>query len=107
MYHIFKSPKFQKNVEKLLSKFELQELDNFISELKQGNILGKPLTYNFLREKKIGGKRIYFLVYEDICLILLIKSSNNKMQQETINEIKYLLPEFKEYAYKLHQELQN
>ena len=44
-----------------------------ITKLKQGNILGKPLTYNFLREKKIGGKRIYFLVYEDICLILLIK----------------------------------
>ena len=67
-------------------------------------IIGKPISYDFFREKKIGDKRIYFLVYKDFALILLVGSSDKKMQQETIDEIKCLLPEFKEYAYQLYKE---
>jgi len=101
MYKVFKSPGFVKQVTKLLSKAELIELDLFINNLKKGIISGKPLSYPFFREKKIGGKRIYFLVYEDICIILLINASNKKYQQETIDEIKILLPHYKLYAYEL------
>jgi len=100
MYRVFKSPRFQKKVEKLLDKRELKELDEFIQELKKGNIVGKQLTFEFLREKKIGGKRIYFLVYEKLSVILLVNSSNKKKQQATINEIKFFLPEFKKEVYK-------
>jgi len=66
---------------------------------------GKKLTYDFLREKKIGGKRIYYLVYEDISLILLVSASDKKMQQATIDEIKFLLPEFKKYTNELYGNL--
>jgi putative component of toxin-antitoxin plasmid stabilization module len=103
LYRVFKSPKFQKNVEKLLDKKELDELNTFIDELKAGKVGGKPLTYDFLREKKIGGKRIYFLVYDDIAVILLVNSSNKKRQQETINEIKFFLPEFKREIYRQYR----
>ncbi len=102
MFRVFKAPKFQKKANKLLDKEELDELNNFITKLKEGKISGKSLTYNFFREKRIAGKRIYFLVYEEIGTILLISSSNKKYQQETIDEIKVLLPEFKRYAYELH-----
>lgn len=40
-------------------------------------------------------------LYEDISLILIVNSSNKKLQQATIDEIKLFLPEFKKYAYRL------
>ena len=36
--------------------------------------------------KRIRGKRIYFLTYEDIQTVLLVAISNKKKQQETINK---------------------
>ncbi len=99
MYRVFKEPKFQKKAEKLLDKHEIKELEKFIMNLKKGILAGKWLTYNFFREKKIGGKRIYFLVYDDIKVILLVGCSNKKYQQTTIDEIKLFFPELKKYAY--------
>jgi putative component of toxin-antitoxin plasmid stabilization module len=73
-----------------------------IKNLKQNSNVGKSLGYDFLREKKIGGKRVYFLIYEDICLILLVGTSNKKTQQDTIDNIKLYLNEYKEYAYQIY-----
>ena len=38
--------------------------------------VGKQLTYPFLREKKIGGRRIYYLIYEDLKLVLIVATSD-------------------------------
>ncbi len=103
MYKIYEIGNFEKELNKLLDKSELLEYENFKKELKKGNILGKPLGYDFFREKKIGGKRVYFLVYKEITLILFVKSSKKKYQQETIDEIKFLLPEFKKLAYDIYK----
>src|SRR3990167_9076464 len=70
----------------------------FPQQLCENPFLGKPLTYPFLREKKIGGRRIYYLVYENLKLILLVATSDKKDQQETINRIKSQLYEFKKVA---------
>ncbi len=105
MYRVFKAPKFQKKSDKLLNSREIKELDNFINELKDGKISGKRLSYDFFREKKLKGNRVYFLIYEDIKIILLISVSNKKYQQETIDEIKLFLPEFKLHAYELYSKL--
>lgn len=103
MYKVFKAPGFQKKIEKTLTKYELKRLDKFIDKLRKGYISDKPLTYDFLREKNIGNKRIYFLIYEGITLILLVNVSNKKIQQKTINDILDLLPKLKEYAYALNK----
>lgn len=102
MYRIYEIGNFEKELNKLLEKSELIEYENFKKELKKGNILGKPLRYEFFREKKIGNKRIYFLIYKEITLILFVKSSKKKYQQETIDEIKLILPEFKKLAYEIY-----
>ncbi len=107
MFRVFKSPKFQKRTEKLLSKQEQTQLEKFIQKLKEGNILGKPLYGQSLKEFKLSGKRIYYLVYNDLAIILFVNASNKKFQQETINEIKYMLPTFKKYAYDLYKQNQN
>ena len=76
-------------------------LKNIFDELsKKGNKVGKPLKSQFFREKKIQNRRIYFLVYEEILVVLVIAQSDKKHQQETIEEIKKKLDKYKYYVYK-------
>ena len=72
MYRVFKSLDFDKYANKLLSKADLVELEKFINLLKKNSNIGKPLGYDFLREKKIGSKIVYFLVYNN-CVLLHIQ----------------------------------
>ena len=65
------------------------------TKLAENPYVGKPLSYSFLREKKIGGRRIYYLIYEDIKLLLLIATSDKKGQQVTIDHIRKHLNEFR------------
>lgn len=107
MYKVFKVQDFDKYANKIFQKQDIRELNIFIENLKKNPFLGKPLSYNFLREKKLGDKRVYFLVYKEICLILFVATSNKKMQQITIDYIKKDLEEYKKYAYELHERLNN
>lgn len=103
MFEIYLFPGLEKTLKKLLSKQELLELKILLNgDLKtKGDKIGKQLSYPFLREKKLGNKRIYYLVYEDVVIILLVAASDKKHQQETIDNIKLDLVQFKEYAYSL------
>jgi len=71
------------------------------SQLAENPYVGKPLGYPFLREKKIGGRRVYYLVYDELNLVLLVATSEKKDQQATITHIKLQLDEFKEMAEKI------
>ena len=67
-------------------------------QLKENPLVGKPLGYPFLREKKISERRAYYLVYEDLKLVLLVATSSKKDQQATIDHIKKHLNEFEKIA---------
>ena len=67
-------------------------------ELKGNPYSGKPLNYRFLREKKVREKRIYYLVYDDLKLVLLVATSQKKDQQATIDHIKSKFKEFRTVA---------
>jgi hypothetical protein len=95
MYIVFKLPIFDKKAKKKLNNKEFKELNNFIEILKKNPKIGKPLSYQFLREKKIKNKRIFFLLYKEIYIVLLVSISNKKSQQKTINEIKFYLNEYR------------
>jgi len=60
--------------------------------------LGDPLGYPFLREKRIREKRVYYLVYEDLKLVLLVAVSGKKDQQATIDHIKTQLDDYRKVA---------
>lgn len=107
MYIVFKLPVFEKRAKKVLSEEELNQVNVFIEKLKINALVGRPLSHSFLREKRIGSKRIYFLVYKEICLVLLVSASDKKSQQRTIDEIKEELQYYKEFAYKLHERINN
>ncbi|MBI4145967.1 hypothetical protein HY489_01370 [Candidatus Woesearchaeota archaeon] len=63
--------------------------------------IGDPLSYPFLRERRVGEKRVYYLIYEDLKLVLLVATSGKKDQQATIDHIKVNLPEFRKEAEKI------
>jgi len=100
-FDVYDVPTFEKLVQKMLSKSETKDLNSFIEKLKNGKLSGKRLTYEFLREKKIGGKRIYFLIYHDIYIILFVSISSKKAQKSTIRLIKKEFPYYKKYVQKL------
>lgn len=87
-----------------LKKWPLSQQDQaekLTNRLKEQPYSGKSLGYRFFRELKIKERRIYFLVYDDLQLILLVATSDKKDQTTTISYIKNNLPEFKELARKI------
>ena len=67
-------------------------------QLAENPMVGKPLSYPFLREKRVNEKRVYYLIYRDLELVLLVATSDKKDQQTTIDRIKENLKEFRKVA---------
>ncbi len=101
MFKVYRTGEFERLINKLLTKEEGKRIDKIESEISERGFTGKPLGYNFLREKRINGKRAYFLVYEEFKAALMVSISEKKAQQETIDKIKEYLPEFKILMVKL------
>lgn len=97
MYAVFRTQKFDKEFAKQLSQEEQKLVEKFEKEkLTENPHIGDPLGYGFFREKKIKGKRVYFLVYDDIKAVLMVGVSDKKTQHETIEGIKDRLNEYHE-----------
>ncbi len=95
MYAVFRTRKFDKVLLKMFSEEERKQVENFEQkQLTTNPYTGDPLGYRFFREKKVGGKRVYFLVYDDVKAVLMVGASDKKTQQETIDEIKGTLTEY-------------
>ena len=101
MYKIFTTDEFEKDYSKL-SPIEQSRVKKIFRQLKEsGSDIGKPLSrLSFFREKKFDGKRLYFLIYKNIFIILALGISNKKAQQSTINRILIDLAQYQEYVYK-------
>ena len=95
MYAVYRTAKFDKEFSKKLSNEEQKEVENLEkNQLTDNPYTGDPLGYRFFREKKLGGKRVYFLVYDDLKAVLMIAISDKRTQQDTINEIKNMLKDY-------------
>ena len=80
-----------------MPKNEQKAIEKFERKLSENPYLGKPLGYIFFREKKLNGRRVYYLVYEDFVVVLRVAVSNKKAQQATIDMIKDKLNEYYEF----------
>ncbi|MBS3133025.1 hypothetical protein J4470_02765 [Candidatus Woesearchaeota archaeon] len=97
MYAVFRTEKFDKELIKQFSKEEQRRVENFEKkQLAENPHVGDPLGHMFFREKKVGGKRVYFLIYDDVRAVLMVAVSDKKAQQETIDEIKGRLEDYHE-----------
>lgn len=101
MYRIFHIVSFDKQLQKLSPEEQLRiiKIENHIRE---NPFSGKPLGYQFFREKKFGTKRIVYLVYQDYLIVLLICVSDKKSQQADIDIIKQALNDYHSIAEGLH-----
>ena len=95
MFKVYRTSEFERLMNKLLTKEEQTRVNNIEKEISEKGFTGDSLGFKFLREKRISGKRIYFLVYEDLESALMVSISDKKAQQETIDKIKVYLPEFR------------
>jgi len=78
-YRIFKTEEFDKDYAKL-DKSEQKRVDRILGQLlEKGSDVGKPLAgLSFFREKKFNGKRLYYLVYSNVFIILALAISDKK-----------------------------
>ncbi len=104
MFRAFRTDWYEKKLKKLSSD-EQKIIIKIEQELKQNPHSGKPLGYDFFREKRFDGKRLYFLVYESHKAIFLITISDKKAQQNVIDLIKSNLDIFKEQLDKILKNL--
>jgi len=100
LYRVFRSNWYDKKFEDL-TKEEKERVDKFEQKLKEEPFSGKPLDYKFFREKKFNGKRLLFLVYENLQAVFLVTITDKKIQQEVIDLIKKNLDNYKEVIERL------
>ncbi len=86
-FRVFRSFTYKRTLLKL-DKSEQIPVEKFEQHLKEEPFSGKPLGYKFFREKKFGGKRLIFLVYEEHKCVFLITITDKKAQQHEIDMIK-------------------
>ena len=94
-YQIFTTEQFDTDFKEIDNSIKIQ-IEDEIEQLETNPYVGKPLGYKFFREKKVQGFRIYYLIYDNYVVVYLIAISDKKDQQKVINQIKRLLPFYKE-----------
>jgi len=99
-YAIYTTDSFEKEIEKLSSS-DKEIIQKIYLQLKQNPYVGDQIRYRFFREKRVREKRLYFLIYDDLAAVLVVAFGGKKAQEETIDEIMRLLPEFKKYVQNL------
>ena len=96
-FRVIGTSTYMQEVGKLQKSYQIQA-GKIPTKLTENPLAGKPLGYPFLRETRVKEKRIYYLVYENLKLVLLVAISGKKDQQATIDHIKSQLAEFRTVA---------
>jgi mRNA-degrading endonuclease RelE of RelBE toxin-antitoxin system len=104
MFRAFRTDWYEKKLSKL-SPNEQNRVEHIEQELKNGPFSGKPLGYEFFREKKFDGKRLIFLIYGSHKVVFLITITDKKTQQKVIDLIKANLDVYKEELNKILKSL--
>ncbi len=82
-YDVYATESFQK-LYKTLTKDEREWIHKIKDQLED-NPAGKPLHFNWFREKKYSSKRLYFLVDDAGKKILFMAFASKKEQQKIID----------------------
>ncbi len=94
-FKVFRTEEFDRQFDKL-PKTEQREVEKFERKLSENPFVGKPLGLSFLKEKKLNKRRIYYLIYEDFVVVLMVAVSDKKTQQSTIDSIRFKLYEYQD-----------
>jgi len=83
---VYQTETFTKLYESLSEREKLW-IDKMILQLKSNSSAGKPLKFEWFREKKFEDKRLYYLTYKNSSKVLLVAFGKKKEQQKIINHI--------------------
>lgn len=83
---VYRTEAFSRVFESLDSD-EKQWIIKMLAQIKGNPRAGKPLKYNWFREKKFKDKRLYFIVYDELGKILAVAFGGKKEQQRIIDSI--------------------
>ena len=97
-YEVYATENFWEDYDKL-SKVEKIRIDKIKDQLRLNPYTGKPLGYRFFREKRFDGKRLYYIIYEDYVVVLVVAYSDKKTQQTTIDGIKKAFDFYRQEVY--------
>lgn len=100
VYAVYTTEMFDEEVEKL-EKDEQDRVKKLFLQLKNNPYVGDQLRYRFFREKRLDEKRAYYLVYDDLNLVLMVGISGKKDQSKTIDFLAKYFDEFRNLAEKL------
>lgn len=85
-WKILKTDLFERKFNSLDQSIQKQII-KIRDKLKENPFVGKPLQVHYLREKKIGKFRIYYLIYKEYLIVYMITLSEKKDQQKAIRTI--------------------
>lgn len=103
MYRVIGTETYLQEIGKW-TKADREAAEKIPKRLSENTFAANPLGYRFLREKRIREKRVYYLVYNDLNLVLLVAASGKKKQQATINHIKTHLDKLRVIAEKISKQ---
>ena len=95
MYKIYRTEKFDKDMVRGFAQDEQRQLSRIEKlQLVKDPYVGDELGHSFIREKKIGKKYVYYLVYDDLEAVLMVAFKDKKMELEIAQEMKDGLEEY-------------
>ena len=100
VYAVYTTKSFDKETGKL-TKDEKDRIQKIFLQLKENPYVGQQMRYRFFREKRIREKRIYYLVYDNLKIVLIVAIGGKKFQEETIDKIVIYFEEYRRYAERL------
>jgi mRNA-degrading endonuclease RelE of RelBE toxin-antitoxin system len=100
IYSVYALNVFDKEMNKL-PEFDKEIIQKILLQLKENPYVGDQIRYKFFREKRVREKRIYYLVYDDLKIVLMVAIGGKKVQEETIDEIVKYFKEYRKYVERL------
>lgn len=95
-YSVYTTENFEEEIAKL-SDSDKAIIKKIFLQLKENPYVGDQIRYKFFREKRVREKRIYYLIYDDLSVVLVVAFGGKKEQKDTIDKVVKYLPEFKKY----------
>jgi len=83
LYDIYETETFSKLYESM-EKEERERLNKIKVQIKENPNVGKPLKFEWFREKKFGNKRFYYLIYPTLKECFLSLSVQRKTSKRLL-----------------------
>ncbi len=100
MWELRETNEFEHKFEELPPDIK-ERFEDQIKKLRENPYgLGKPLGYPWFRELRNDKFRVYYLIYDQLVVVLFVGISDKKNQQAVINIVKNNLKMFKEFVEK-------